>query len=51
LRQRHGLTRASDPARARDLLGDHAWAIIHGYLDAAPPPADVVRAVASIESL
>ena len=51
LRQRYGLTRASDPARARDLPGDHAWAIIHAQLDAAPPPTEVMRAVASIESL
>ena len=51
LRQRHGLTRASDPARARDLLGEQAWAIIHGHVDVSPPPAEVARAVASIETL
>jgi hypothetical protein len=51
LRQRYGLTRASDPARARDLLGEQAWAIIHGYVDVSPPPAEVARAVASIETL
>jgi hypothetical protein len=51
LRQRYGLTRASDPARARDLLGEQAWAIIHGHVDVSPPPAEVARAVASIETL
>ncbi|HEU4421065.1 MAG TPA: hypothetical protein VFR67_00815 [Pilimelia sp.] len=28
LRQRHGLTRASDPARARALVGEQLWAIL-----------------------
>jgi len=28
LRQRHGLTRASDPARARALLGEPVWALL-----------------------
>jgi hypothetical protein len=29
LRLRHGITRASDPRRARDLLGDPLWAALH----------------------
>ncbi|MFB9333552.1 hypothetical protein ACFFTT_12110, partial [Actinoplanes octamycinicus] len=28
LRLRHGLTRSSDPRRARELLGDEAWAVL-----------------------
>ncbi len=28
LRLRHGLTRASDPRRARQLLGEEAWAVL-----------------------
>jgi hypothetical protein len=29
LRLRHGITRASDPRRARELLGDPMWAALH----------------------
>jgi hypothetical protein len=29
LRLRHGITRATDPRRARDLLGDPMWAALH----------------------
>jgi len=29
LRLRHGITRASDPRRARELLGDSVWAALH----------------------
>ncbi|WP_436523730.1 hypothetical protein [Actinoplanes sp. HUAS TT8] len=28
LRLRHGITRAGDPARARELLGEQAWAVL-----------------------
>jgi hypothetical protein len=51
LRQRYALTRRSDPARARDLLGEQTWAIIHGQVAEAPTPAAVALAVARIESL
>ena len=51
LRQRHGLTRTSDPARARELLGDHAWALIHGQFSVAPAAAEVARVAARIEAL
>jgi hypothetical protein len=29
LRLRHGITRATDPRRARELLGDPLWAALH----------------------
>lgn len=51
LRQRHALTRASDPARAQELLGEDAWALIHGQVGGSPSPALVARAVARIEAL
>jgi hypothetical protein len=51
LRHRHALTLASDPARARDLLGEDAWALIHGEVGGTPQPALVARAVARIEAL
>ncbi|GAA0533484.1 hypothetical protein GCM10010172_12980 [Paractinoplanes ferrugineus] len=31
LRLRHGITRASDPRRARELLGDPLWAAMHDH--------------------
>ncbi|GIF75492.1 hypothetical protein [Asanoa siamensis] len=51
LRQRHGLTRAGDPDRARDLLGEQLWA----YL-ATPPtrnlaPRDAAAYIQSLERL
>ena len=51
LRQRHGLTRAADPERARALLGDQLWS----YL-ATPPtrnlaPRDAAAYVQSLESI
>ena len=51
LRQRHALTRGSDPVRARELLGEDAWALIHGEVGGSPAPALVARAVARIEAL
>jgi hypothetical protein len=51
LRHRHALTRATDPVRARELLGEDAWALIHGEVGGTPQPALVARAVAHIEAL
>jgi hypothetical protein len=51
LRQRYALTRGSDPARARDLLGEQTWAIIHGQVTQTPTPATVALTIARIESL
>lgn len=36
LRQRHGITRAADPDRARKLLGERLWTLLEG--GAGPPP-------------
>lgn len=51
LRQRHGLTRESDPVRARALLGDRLWT----FLDAPPrrplPPRDLAAIVAELEKI
>ena len=38
LRQRHGLTRGSDSARARVVLGDAVWSVLHR---AGRPPTEV----------
>jgi len=51
LRQRHSLTRDSDPARAKALLGDALW----GYLSTPPTrnlaPRDAAAYVQSLERL
>lgn len=51
LRQKYGLTRASDPARARQLLGEELWQLL-----TAPPKRglglrDVTSIVAKLEAL
>ncbi|MEV0714360.1 hypothetical protein [Asanoa sp. NPDC050611] len=51
LRQRHGLTRAGDPDRARALLGEQLWAFL-----ATPPtrnlaPRDAAAYIQSLERL
>jgi hypothetical protein len=51
LRQRHGFTRASDPARARALVGDDVWRLVGGSLDRVPSPRDVYLLVQRMESL
>jgi hypothetical protein len=51
LRQRHALTRSSDPERARELLGADAWALIHGQSGSQPRPAEVAQIVSRIEAL
>jgi hypothetical protein len=51
LRQRHGLTRASDPVRARALLGEEVWDLLHGGIRRAPRVADVARAISIVERI
>lgn len=51
LRQRHGLTRASDPARARALLGDPLWEFLTNPAKRSPTPRDCAAIVAKLESL
>ncbi|HEV7708461.1 MAG TPA: hypothetical protein VGP16_09735, partial [Asanoa sp.] len=51
LRQKHGLTRAGDPERARTLLGEQLWAFL-----ATPPtrnlaPRDAAAYIQSLERL
>jgi hypothetical protein len=50
LRQHHGLTRASDPVRARQLLGDDLWAFIHDR-DRLPTPRQVGAALTRLEQM
>ena len=51
LRQRHGLTRASDPHRARQLLGEEAWQFLHTRPRRKVNPRDVASIVAKVEGL
>jgi hypothetical protein len=51
LRQRHGLTRASDPARARALLGDELWIMLHEESRRVPTVREVAAAIRRLEHL
>jgi hypothetical protein len=51
LRQRYGLTRRSDPARARELIGDELWALVDGPHEQVPAPAQVAAALKRLETL
>ena len=50
LRQRHGLTRASDPARARAMLGEPAWATLHPAAGTSPSTRDIFETLQRLES-
>jgi hypothetical protein len=51
LRQRHGITCASDPVRARRLLGDEVWQFLHSPPSRAANPQHVASIVAKVEDL
>lgn len=51
LRQRHGFTRATDPRRARALVGEDVWKLIEGSGTRVPSPRDVYVLVQRMESL
>jgi hypothetical protein len=51
LRQRHGLTRASDPARARELLGEPLWELLHAPSVRNPSPRQLAAIIAKVEEL
>ncbi len=50
LRQRHGITRAADPARARELVGEKVWALL-GPLERAPTHRQIMAALADLDRL
>lgn len=49
LRQRHGVTRESDPDRARTLLGDPLWTFLSTPPRRPPSPRDLAAIVAELE--
>jgi hypothetical protein len=51
LRLRHSLTREADPARARSLLGDDVWALLHGQHSRVPTNREIAAVMRRLESL
>jgi hypothetical protein len=51
LRLRHGVTRASDPRRARELLGDPLWAALHDRGRRTPKTRELETYVEALERL
>ncbi|MEU5723109.1 hypothetical protein ABZ783_14945 [Micromonospora sp. NPDC047738] len=51
LRQKHGVTRESDPARARALLGEPLWAFLATPARRTPSPRNLAAIVAELEKL
>jgi hypothetical protein len=51
LRQRHGLTRATDPTRARALLGDPLWTFLATPVTRSPTPKHLAAVVSRLEEL
>lgn len=51
LRQQHGITRESDPARARALLGEPLWTFLATPSRRPPSPRDLAAIVAELEKL
>ena len=51
LRLRHGITRTSDPRRARELLGDPLWAAVHDRGRRTPKARELESYVDTLERL
>jgi hypothetical protein len=51
LRLRHDITRASDPTRARALLGEQVWAVLHEPTDRVPKPQEIAAATDRLDQL
>lgn len=51
LRQRHGITRAGDPDRARALLGERLWTLLEAPAGRPPTAAECAAIVSQLEKL
>lgn len=51
LRQRHGITRTTDPLRARSLLGEDLWRLLHDQSRTVPSRHEIATAVRRLEGL
>jgi hypothetical protein len=51
LRQRHGVTRADDPRRARELMGERLWQFLFSPIESGPNRGDLAAVVDDMEKL
>jgi hypothetical protein len=51
LRQHHGFTAASDPRRARELMGERLWTFLFSPLARTPNPGELAAVVDDMEKL
>ncbi len=51
LRLRHGITRASDSRRAREIMGEPLWGLLHDPGRKAPKPKDMASYVDALERI
>jgi hypothetical protein len=51
LRQRHGITRGSDPQRAREIMGEHLWTFLVSPSARTPNPRELAAVVKDMEKL
>jgi hypothetical protein len=51
LRQRHGVTRASDPVRARQLVGEPLWTFLSGPVRRPPAQRELADLIAWMERI
>ncbi|NUT33044.1 MAG: hypothetical protein HOV79_08220 [Hamadaea sp.] len=51
LRQRHGITRSSDPARARTLVGEPLWTFLSTPVRRPPGPREMANLIAWMERI
>lgn len=51
LRQKHGISRTGDPARARALLGEPLWTFLDTPVSKPPAPRELAAVVARMEEL
>jgi hypothetical protein len=51
LRLRHGITRAADPRRAQELLGDELWRLLEQPVRRPPKPRELAAHIETLEKL
>ncbi|MEV6965640.1 hypothetical protein AB0M47_11025 [Hamadaea sp. NPDC051192] len=51
LRQRHGITRESDPARARNIVGEPLWTFLSAPVRRPPAPRELANLIAWMERI
>jgi hypothetical protein len=51
LRQRHGITLRSDPARARELIGEELWTFLHARMARTPSAREMAAVAGEMEKI